>query len=90
MLCRICEFYELLQVCDGEQGLRDEGQPGIKELGFDHRSAKEPETPPLERALRIAPVRKEPPAPREQGPRHRWYEQFVCLHRWYEQFSARV
>ena len=41
----------------------------MKELGFDHRSAKEPETPPVERALRIAPVRKEPPAAREQGPR---------------------
>ena len=44
-------------------------QPCIKELGFDHRSAKEPETPPAERALRIAPVGKEPPAVREQGPR---------------------
>ena len=48
---------------------RDDGQPCIKELGFDHRSAKESEAPPAERALRIAPVRKEPPAAREQGPR---------------------
>ena len=44
-------------------------QPCIKELGFDHRWAKEPKTPPAERALRIAPVRKEPSAAREQGPR---------------------
>ena len=69
MLCQIWEFCELLQVCEEEQGLRDEGQPCIKELGLDHRSAKKPETPPVGRALRITPVRKQPPAAREQGPR---------------------
>ena len=47
----------------------DEGQPCNEELGFDNRSAKEPETPPVDRALRIAPVSKEPPAAREHGPR---------------------
>ena len=50
VLCRIWSFWELLQVCEGEQDLRDEGQPRIKELGFDHRSAKGPETPPVGRA----------------------------------------
>ena len=33
------------------------------------RPSKEPETTPAERALRIAPVSKEPPAARKQGPR---------------------
>ena len=47
---------------------QEEGLPCSRKLGFGHRSAKEPETPPAERALRIAPVFKEPPAAREQGP----------------------
>ena len=47
----------------------EEQQPCNEKLGFEHRSAKEPETPPAERALRIASVSKEPPAAREQGPR---------------------
>ena len=59
------------------------------ELGFDNRSAKEPETPPAERALRIAPVSKEPPAAREPGPRDQckspegrawnWVTVLICL-----------
>ena len=48
----------------------DEGQqPCNEELGFDNRSAKESETPPAERALRIAPASEELPAARELGPR---------------------
>ena len=47
---------------------RDEGQNCSKSLR-GRRSAKESETSPAESALRIAPVCKEPPASREQGPR---------------------
>ena len=47
---------------------RHQGVQDCKKLGLKHRS-KEPETPPTERALRTAPVSKEPPATREQGPR---------------------
>ena len=42
---------------------KDEGQSYIKELRFDHRSAKEPETSSAESVLSITP------AAREQGPR---------------------
>ena len=53
-----------------ESRASDKGQqPCIGELEFEHRSAKEPKTLSAERALRIAPVSKEPPATREQGPR---------------------
>ena len=48
----------------------DEGQQPCEKLGFKHRSAEGAETPPTERVLRIAPVSKEPPAAREQGPRN--------------------
>ena len=42
----------------------------MKSLGLStDRLSKEPETPPAERALRIAPVSEEPPAARELGPR---------------------
>ena len=48
----------------------DEGQqPCRKSLGLSTDRPKKPETPPAERALRTAPVSKEPPAAREQGPR---------------------
>ena len=48
----------------------DEGQqPCNESLGLITDRPKEPETPPAESALRIAPVSKEPPAAREQGPR---------------------
>ena len=47
----------------------DEGQHPAKSLGLSTDRPKEPETPPAERTLRTAPVRKEPPAAREQGPR---------------------
>ena len=51
-----------------ESGERDEGPNCSKSLR-GRRSAKEPETSPAESPLRIAPVCKEPPAAREQGPR---------------------
>ena len=49
----------------------DKGQqPSTRTLSLTtDRPCKEPETPPAERALRIAPVSKEPPAARELGPR---------------------
>ena len=49
-------------------GTKD-SNPATKSLGLSTDRPKEPETPPAERALRIAPVSKEPPAAREQGPR---------------------
>ena len=67
VFCQILGILGITPVL-GEELERDEGQPCIKKLGFDHRSAKEPKTPPAERALRIAPMRKEPPAAREQVP----------------------
>ena len=48
----------------------DEGQqPCNESLGLITDRPKEPETPPAESGLRIAPVSKEPPAARELGPR---------------------
>ena len=41
-----------------------------RSLGLSTDRPKEPETPSAERALRIGPVSKEPPAAREQGPRN--------------------
>ena len=67
MFCENWEFRNHLKFVK-ESKAWDEGQ-SCNELGFDNRSAKEPETPPAERALRIAPVSKEPPAARELGPR---------------------
>ena len=49
--------------------LGTEGQHPARSWGLSTDRPKEPETPPAERALRTAPVRKEPPAAREQGPR---------------------
>ena len=46
-----------------------EGQQPCKKLGFKHRSAEGARDTTAERALRVAPVSKEPPAAREQGPR---------------------
>ena len=47
-----------------------EGQQTCNEsLGLITDRPEEPETPPAESASRIAPVSKEPPAAREQGPR---------------------
>ena len=45
-----------------------DSNPG-RSLGLSTDRPKEPEKLPAERALRIAPVSKEPPAAREQGPR---------------------
>ena len=67
MFCENWEFRNHLKFVK-ESKAWDEGQPR-NELGFDNRSAKEPETPPAERALRIAPGSKEPPAARELRPR---------------------
>ena len=47
----------------------EEQQPCNESLGLITDRPKESETPPAESALRIAPVSKEPPASREQGPR---------------------
>ena len=69
VFCKIGNFRNHLKFVK-ESRTWDEGQqPCNEELGFDNRSAKEPETPPAERALRIAPVSEEPPAARELGPR---------------------
>ena len=46
-----------------------DNNPASRSLGLSTDGPKEPETPPVERALRIAPLSKEPPAAREQGPR---------------------
>ena len=49
--------------------LGTKNDPATRSLGLSTDRPKEPERPPAERALRIAPVRsKEPPAAREQGP----------------------
>ena len=57
----------------------DEGQHPARSLGLSTDRLKEPETPPAERALRTAPVRKEPPAAREQGPRAQCKNPEGCL-----------
>ena len=47
----------------------DKRQHPARSLGLSTDRPTKPETPPAERALRTAPMRKEPPAAREQGPR---------------------
>ena len=49
-------------------GLETKDNPATRSLGLITDRPMEPESPPAERALRIAPVRsKEPPAARELG-----------------------
>ena len=48
-----------------EQGLGRKDSNPARSLGLSTDRQKEPETPRAERALRTAPVRKEPPAARE-------------------------
>ena len=70
MFCVFGEFYKSLEVCEGEQSLREtKDNPASRSLGLTTDRPRSPKTPPVERALRIVPVRKEPPAAREQGPR---------------------
>ena len=68
MFGKIREFRSHLEFVT-ESRAWDEGQHPARSLGLSTDRPKEPETPPAERALRTAPVSKEPPAAREQGPR---------------------
>ena len=63
-----------------DSGERDEGPSCSKSLR-GRRSAKEPGISPAESALRIAPVCKEAPAEREQGPRDHRVTVLICTHR---------
>ena len=68
--CRIFVYFGIFRnyfkFVKENKGERDEGPP----CGWAWPPiGKEPETPSAELALRIAPVCKEPPAAREQGPR---------------------
>ena len=62
-----------------ESGERDEGPNCSKSLR-GRRSAKEPETSPAERVLRITPVSKEPHATREQGPCNHRFTVLIFTH----------
>ena len=59
------EFRNHLELVLRRARLGTEGQHPARSLGLSTDRPKEPETPPAERALRTAPVRKEPPAARE-------------------------
>ena len=62
-------FEEVLQVCEGEQGLREtKGHPAVRAWVWPP-IGKKPETPPAESVLKMTPVCKEPPAARGRGPR---------------------
>ena len=64
----IWEFRNHLEfVKESRLGTKDSNPARSLDLSTDR--LKEPETPPAERALRTAPVSKEPPAAREQGAR---------------------
>ena len=67
-LCTLGILKNYFKFEENSKGERDEGPPCSKSMR-GHRSAKESETPPAERALRIAPVCTELTAARDQGPR---------------------
>ena len=49
-----------------------DNNPATRSLGLSTDRPKEPETPPAERALKLAPVSEGPPAAREQEPRDQY------------------
>ena len=64
VFCVIWEFLEYLRRAE----LRTKSHPTVGASAWPP-VGKEPEIPPAESALRIAPVCKEPPAARARGPR---------------------
>ena len=62
---KILEFRNHLDGVSERARLGTEGQHPARSWGLSTDRQKEPETPRAERALRTAPVRKEPPAARE-------------------------
>ena len=70
MFCVFWDFYKSLEVCEGEQGLREtKDHPASRSLGLITDQPRSQRHHRSSAFLRIAPVSKEPPAAREQGPR---------------------
>ena len=67
MFCVIWEFLEYFKFVK-ESRASPKSYPAVGAWAWPPVD-KEPETPPAESALRIAPVCKEPPAARARGPR---------------------
>ena len=67
MFCVIWEFLEYFKFVK-ESRARTKSHPAVGAWVWPP-VGKEPETPPAESALRIAPVCEEPPAARARGPR---------------------
>ena len=65
-----------LGICEAKR--RERRRPNCSKSLRGRRSAKEPETSPVERVLKITPVCKEPPAARELGPRDHRVTVLIC------------